>query len=128
MSAFMKKYPRALIKRHPNANGWTIDLIQRAGTKPKRVAATYASIPWAARAARQKLGLPTGPLPKVEVKPRPALPAPAELHTPKNDFGTCVRCERPMRKANTKLTDFPGTVLRQREGICQSCSKAGRTR
>lgn len=125
MSKFPKKYPRALIKRHPKANGWTIDLIQRAGAKPKRISATYASVPWAHRAARQKLGLKVDPAPVVEVKPRPALPAPSQLPKLKaKDYGTCIHCERPMRKAGTKLSEYPGTVLRQREGICQSCNKA----
>lgn len=58
MSAFIKKYPRALVKPTANATGFTIDLIQRAGAKPKRVKATYASIPWAHRAALLKLGYP----------------------------------------------------------------------
>jgi len=61
MSTFTKTYPRALVKPHPKLHGWTIDLIQRAGAKPKRVAATYSSIPFAFRAARLKLGLPVSP-------------------------------------------------------------------
>jgi hypothetical protein len=125
MSAFLKKYPRALIKRHPKANGWTIDLIQRAGTKPKRVAATYASIPWAHRAACQKLGLKVEPTPPVEVKARPALPAPGDLPRPK-DYGFCNTCRRPMRPAGSKVADYPGTTLRHREGLCQSCNKTAR--
>ncbi|WP_314325472.1 hypothetical protein [Paenarthrobacter ilicis] len=127
---FVKKYPRALIKRHQNANGWTIDLIQRAGVKPKRVAATYASIPWATRAARQKLGLPVA---AVQAAHRPTLPTPAELSQgleqlkrpvppkPKKDAGHCNQCNRAMRPAGTKTADYPDTVLRQRAGLCQSC-------
>ncbi|MET4094588.1 hypothetical protein [Arthrobacter sp. UYCu712] len=66
MSSFPKKYPRAKVSRHATLDGWVIDLIQRKGAKPKRVAATYSSIAWADRAARLKLGCKTADLP-----PRP---------------------------------------------------------
>jgi hypothetical protein len=130
-----KKYPRAKISRHPNLNGWVIDLIQRDGAKPKRVAATYATIPWADHAARLKLGLnPTPPKPLV-TKPAPIRQAPAAVLTPKpapkprepKNAGTCIPCGRDMRPAGTKASDYPGTVLRQREGLCQSCNHPKKT-
>lgn len=135
MSAFVKKYPRARVAPHPTLNGWTIDLIQREGAKPRRIAATYASITWAHRAARTKLGLPPGPIPAAQTIPRPTLPAPATLTQPATQpvrkpspiggraSGTCNTCNRPMRPAGSKASDYPGTTLRQREGLCQSCNQ-----
>lgn len=126
MTAFVKKYPRARISTRPNIKGWVIDLIFWEGAKPKRVAATYASIPWAYKSAHEKLGVN----PTTTTAPKPA-PAPAEpALRPKrtrssNGFrakGTCGTCNRPMRPAGTKASDHPGTTLRQREGLCQSCN------
>lgn len=106
MSSFTKTYPRAKVSRHPNLDGWVIDLIQRAGAKPKRVAATYSTIAWADKAARLKL---------------PA-PRPVRAAHPAAGFGTCTPCGRPMRPAGSLAADHPGTTLRQREGLCQSCN------
>jgi hypothetical protein len=132
MSAFVKEYPRAKVSRHPRINGWVIDLFQREGARPKRVAATYATVAFAARAARVKLGItsePTAPKPspRFEVFQRPTntvsqAPAP-RTRAPHGErsTGTCTPCARPMRPAGSKAADYPGTTLRQREGICQSC-------
>ncbi len=125
-----KKYPRAKVSRHANLNGWVIDLIQREGAKPRRVAATYATIPWADHAARLKLGLkPATPKP-FPTQPRPSAPAAQPAAPTPYDraarvparAGTCNHCDAPMRPAGTKSSDYPGTKLRQREGICQSCN------
>ncbi len=122
-----KTYPRARISRHPNLNGWVIDLIQRDGAKAKRVAATYSTIPWADRAARTKLGIklpPPAPRPaNVVPAPPPTPPAAPPVKRPAQDAGTCEPCGRPMRRTGEKSADHPGTVLRQREGLCQSCCK-----
>lgn len=104
-----KRYPRATVKRHPNLNGWVIDLIWRAGAKPQRVAATYASIPWAHKAARRKLGLKS--------------PAPGNTASAGQATGTCDTCGRPMRPAGSRASAYPGTMLRQREGLCQPCNQ-----
>jgi hypothetical protein len=120
----IKAYPRARISRHSSLNGWVIDLIQREGVKPKRVAATYSTIPWADRAARIKLGikLPATPQPRpVPVQPRAITPTSTRLA--KDDAGKCDPCGRQMRRPGTKTADHPGTVLRQREGLCQSCNR-----
>lgn len=103
---FVKTYPRARVSRHPKLNGWVIDLIQRENASPRRVAATYSSIHWADKAARLKLPAP-----------RPTRAAPVDGH------GICGPCGRPMRPAGAKAADFPGTTLRQREGLCQSCNQ-----
>jgi hypothetical protein len=130
-TTFVKKYPRALVKRHATLDGWVIDLMLRENAKPKRVNATYASIPWAARAARIKLGVNPGPAPAKAPRPIEApAPAPAQFEVferpapVKQDAGTCERCKRPMRPAGTKAADYPGTTLRQRKGLCQSCHQA----
>lgn len=126
MSSFIKKYPRAKISRHATLDGWVIDLIQRETAKPKRVAATYASITWAHRAAHVKLGLPVPAMKpsneaRVEAPVQPT-PAPRPAKAPDlRDHGTCKPCNRRMRPAGTKIADYPGTVLRQRDGLCQSC-------
>ena len=106
MSTFIKTYPRAKVSRHPSVNGWVIDLIQRENASPRRVAATYASIVWADRAARAKLPAP-----------RPTRAAPVVGH------GICALCDRPMRPAGARAADYPGTTLRQREGLCQPCNQ-----
>ncbi|WMI32995.1 hypothetical protein SEA_PEGGYLEG03_54 [Arthrobacter phage PeggyLeg03] len=137
MSTTVKKYPRAKVSRHATLDGWVIDLIIRENAKPKRVNATYASIPWARRAAQIKLGVKVDPAPTSRPHPLPApapTPAPAApkfevFERPKTvavtkDAGTCGKCERPMRPAGSKASDHPGTVLRQRAGLCQSCHQA----
>lgn len=130
MSNFIKRYPRAKVSRHPNLNGWVIDLIQRPGAKPKRVAATYSTIAWADRAARAKFGIKLGPLPAPQpVRPAPRLETPAPAAAAPvgaakpvdQGHGTCTPCGRPMRAAGSKATDHPGTTLRQRESLCQTC-------
>lgn len=125
MSSFIKTYPRAKVSRHKTLDGWTIDLIQRAGAKPKRVAATYATIAWADRAARLKLG----PKPREE-KSRPlpaAAPSSFEVFARPGiaavDPGKCIPCGRPMRPAGAKAADHPGTTQRQRAGLCQPCNQ-----
>lgn len=131
MSSFIKKYPRAKVSRHPNLNGWVIDLIQRETAKPKRVAATYSNIAWADRAARTKLGLkPRPPLPTPQQAPDTMqLPAAPEVEAPTatrpvdQGHGICDPCNRPMRPAGSKPTDYPGAVLRQRANLCQSCNQ-----
>lgn len=135
-ATFTKKYPRAKVSRHATLDGWVIDLILRENAKPKRVNATYASVPWAFRAAHIKLGVNPGPAPAKAPKTVPAAPAPAPA-APKfevferprvavvtKDAGTCELCKRPMRPAGTKTADYPGTTLRQRKGLCQSCHQA----
>lgn len=142
-AAFVKKYPRAKVSRHPKINGWVIDLFQREGARPKRVAATYATVAFADRAARVKLGITA---PAVFESSRtldlaPSTPDPARIvrlvpvrqataTTPRTRAphgeqgpGTCTLCSRPMRPAASKAVDYPGTALRQREGLCQSCYK-----
>jgi hypothetical protein len=131
MSAFVKAYPRAKVGRHPQINGWVIDLVQREGARPKRVSATYATIGFAARAARLKLGLtppppPMVPRPVEEVLQLPTAPAPvpavrSRAVNGERSTGTCEPCGRPMRPAGSKAADYPGTTLRQRDGICQTC-------
>lgn len=129
---FSKKYPRARVKRHATLDGWTIELFLKANAKAMKVNATYASIPWAFRAAHIKLGVNPGPAPAKAPKPvsTPAIPtlaAPTAVERPapvKQDAGTCERCKRPMRPAGTKAADHPGTTLRQRKGLCQSCHQA----
>lgn len=121
-----KAYPRARVSRHATLNGWVIDLIQREGGKPKRVAATYSTIPWAYRAALTKLGIkipPAAPPGTAHAKAPESSPGLEVSHRPALGPGTCHKCERPMRRQGTKATDHPGTVLRQREGLCQSCCK-----
>lgn len=133
MSSFIKKYPRAKVSRHPNLNGWVIDLLQRETAKPKRVAATYSTIAWADRAARAKLGLKPRPMPA----PSPVRPAATVVEAPAPEgfqlfvkptpvdqgYGICSPCNRPMRPAGSKPADYPGAVLRQREHLCQSCNQ-----
>jgi hypothetical protein len=118
MSAFVKTYPRAKVSRHPRINGWVIDLIHRAGARPNRVAATYVTAEFAARAALVKLG--------VKVPPAAPVAKGFQVFEPKRltaarDYGTCAPCGRPMRPAGSKSADYPGTTLRQRDGMCQSC-------
>lgn len=142
MSGLVKKYPRARVSRHPRINGWVIDLIQRDGARPRRVAATYVTAEFAARAALAKLGhtptTPAAPRPSMFTQPgeRPPVrnfevferPAPKESAEPSKRSprgaratGTCTPCGRPMRPAGSKSADYPGTTLRQRDGICQTC-------
>lgn len=140
MSTTVKKYPRAKVSRHATLDGWVIDLILRENAKPKRVNATYASIPWARRAAQIKLGVKVDPAPTSRPHPLP-IPAAATLAAPlapadpefevferptpvAKDPGTCGKCKRSMRPAGTKAADHPGTTLRQRKGLCQSCHQA----
>jgi hypothetical protein len=117
MSAFVKTYPRAKVSQNTSRSGWVIDLIQRAGAKPKRVSATYSSIAWANKAARTKLPARQAP------KPQPArgLELFERPKGAKGSTGICTPCGRPMRPVGTKAADHPGTTLRQREGLCQSC-------
>ncbi|MHC6592404.1 hypothetical protein [Arthrobacter sp. C152] len=127
MSTFVKKFPRAKVSRHATLDGWVIDLIQRETAKPKRVAATYASIAWAHRAAHVKLGIPVPAT--TPAAPAPVRAVPAEVLPPKpapkpratKDYGICKPCGRPMRPAGSKAADYPGTTLRQRDDLCQSC-------
>lgn len=126
MSTFVKKYPRARVSPHPTLNGWVIDLIMGPKGRPSRVKATYATIPFATKAAHIKLGIPTTPG-EAPVLPseRAAADASKRKHSAASltkDHGTCRSCNRPMRPAGTKAADFPGKVLRQREGLCQSCN------
>ncbi|AYN58127.1 hypothetical protein PBI_JUDY_57 [Arthrobacter phage Judy] len=139
MSTTVKKYPRAKVSRHATLDGWVIDLIIRENAKPKRVNATYASIPWARRAAQIKLGVKVDPMPGKEAA-KPGTPIvrtqePEQAPEPKLevferpkpvavDAGTCDRCKRPMRPAASRAVDYPGTTLRQRKGLCQSCHQA----
>lgn len=44
------------------------------------------------------------------------------------DPGVCLECGRPMRPHGVKLADAPGTVPRQRDGQCTSCSAKHRPR
>ena len=136
MNAFVKRYPRARVSRHPLVNGWVIDLIQRNGAKPSRVGATYVTAEFAVRAALVKLGVqPSAPLPPLPPRTTPAV---RQLATPTQPPGanhrsfrkwlpevhpgnTCIPCGRPMRPTGTKASEHPNTVLRQREGLCQSC-------
>ncbi|AYN57460.1 hypothetical protein HOU47_gp54 [Arthrobacter phage Constance] len=129
-TTFVKKYPRAKITRHKTLDGWVIDLMLRATAKPIRVNATYATIPWAIKAAHSKLGVKSSqPAP---ADPSPASPsftgeAPTVVKSPApvaTDAGTCDRCKRPMRPVGAKAADYPGTTLRQRKGLCQSCHQA----
>jgi len=136
MSSFAKKYPRARISRHPHINGWVIDLIQRDGARPKRVAATYVTPVFAARAALAKLGVQAPAAPAAPRLTTPlfedtgrsrgttAVPVKKPAAPPKAtaDAGTCEECNRPMRPVGTKVADHPGTVARRRKGICQSCA------
>jgi hypothetical protein len=119
-TSFVKKYPRAKVTRHPSLNGWVIDILLRETAKPKRVSATYSSIAWAHKAAGLKLGV------KATVTQRPAPAKGFERFERKRpvsaDAGTCTPCGRPMRPAGTKAVDYPGTTLRQRDGLCQSCN------
>ncbi len=135
-----RKFPRAKVSRHKTLDGWVIDLLLKANAKPMRVNATYASIAWAHKAAIQKLGVKTG-------TPAPASPlavkrlitaaevpshdrldevALTRLTAPLPTKGTCNRCHRPMRPAGSKAADYPGTTLRQREGLCQSCHQSSK--
>ncbi|AYN57322.1 hypothetical protein PBI_BRIDGETTE_56 [Arthrobacter phage Bridgette] len=141
MNTTVKKYPRAKVSRHATLDGWVIDLIIRENAKPKRVNATYASIPWARRAAQIKLGVKVDPMPGKDSAPAAqpdrtprltpelvaAITPPAPRPTPVTaDAGACGKCQRPMRPAGSKAADHPGTVLRQRAGLCQSCYQATR--
>lgn len=38
-----------------------------------------------------------------------------------HDHLVCTACERPMRNPKTTVADHPGTVPRQRAGICRQC-------
>lgn len=142
ITAFTKTYPRAKVARHKVLDGWTIELLLRASAKPIKVNATYATLDHARGAALAKLGVKPGakPAPKPatpkqqewkqgpDKSPTPAKVAdttttgPAPRGSAKRKPGTCVPCGRPMRPAGTKATDYPGTVLRQRDGLCQSCN------
>ena len=121
MSTFVKKYPRARIAPHPTLNGWTIDLLMGPNGRPSRVKATYASIPFALKAAHAKLGVGETLSPEPTAEPAPA-PQPTPQPEKTTDAGTCGTCNRPMRKQGTKASDHPGTVARRREGCCQSCA------
>lgn len=130
MNAFVKAYPRARVSRHPKINGWVIDLVQREGARPRRVAATYASPVFADRAARVKLGAeaPKEYVPRPPMFAQPGERPPArnfEVFQPKaalseRSTGKCEVCGRPMRPAGSKAADYPGTTLRQRDGLCQT--------
>lgn len=141
MSTFIKKYPRAKVSRHPVLDGWVIGLLLRAGAKPIKVNATYATIDFAHKAALVKLGFKPQPAAVKAASPKQqewkqgpdgtALPAkvadmsqvgPAPRGSARNHPGTCKPCGRPMRPAGTKAADYPGTTLRQRDGLCQSCN------
>ncbi|AYN57835.1 hypothetical protein HOU49_gp47 [Arthrobacter phage Eileen] len=132
MSAFVKSYPRAKVTRHKTLDGWVIDLYLRATAKPIRVNSTYASITWAHKAAAQKLGVKAktvqaaAPVKAPAPKPGPAAPAAPVPTMPRGTKGTCGRCHRPMRPAGSKAADYPGTTLRQREGLCQSCHQSSK--
>jgi hypothetical protein len=133
MSTFVKVYPRAKVSRHKTLDGWVIDLLLKSSAKPMRVNATYASIAWAHKAANSKLGVKAKPATGEPVKdsaPKPAaLAAPAAVAVPtmpRGTKGTCERCRRPMRPAGSKAADYPGTTLRQREGLCQSCHQSSK--
>ena len=123
MSTFAKKYPRAKVSRHATLNGWVIDIIMGAKSRPSRVKATYATIPFAVKAAHAKLGVPTSPGTAPVARADGALVNATKQpeRAPKN-AGTCKPCGRPMRPAGTKAADYPGAVVRQREGLCQSCN------
>lgn len=139
-----KTYPRAKVSRHPVLDGWTIDLLLRAGAKPIKVNATYATIEFAHKSALAKLGIKPKPAaPAKAASPRQQewkegfdrTPAPAKVAdtsqagpvprgAARTNPGTCVPCGRPMRPVGTKAADYPGTTLRQRDGLCQSCNKS----
>lgn len=36
-------------------------------------------------------------------------------------LGVCRGCERPFRPKGTKATEFPGTVIERRKGLCTRC-------
>jgi len=119
-----KTYPRAKVSRHPVLDGWTVDLILRNGAKPIKVNATYSTIGHAHRSALTKLGVkvPATTAVRDPRHPEPTL-APAKPKGPQaRPAGKCIPCGRPMRHCNTLASDHPGTVLRQREGLCQTCS------
>lgn len=131
MSTFVKVYPRAKVSRHKTLDGWVIDLLLKSSAKPMRVNATYASIAWAHKAANSKLGVKAKPATGETVKapapkPAPAAPAAPVPTMPRGTKGTCERCRRPMRPAGSKAADHPGTTLRQREGLCQSCHQSSK--
>lgn len=118
-----KTYPRAKVSRHPVLDGWTIDLILKAGAKPIKVNATYATIEFAHRSALTKLGVKT-PAPTAGARrPEPTLAPAKPKERQIQPAGTCIPCGRAMRHCNTLSADYPGTVLRQREGLCQTCAK-----
>lgn len=114
----LKRYPRARISQTSNRSGWVIDLIQNQNAVPKRVASTYATNVWAYKAACAKI--PARPkartTPPFDLFRRPRAAAGA-------DPGPCGHCNRPMRPTGAKASEFPGTVLCQRDGICQTCNR-----
>ena len=113
-----KTYPRARVSRHPVLDGWTVGLILRANAKPIKVNATYATIAFAHKSALTKLGVKTPATTGASTaKGLVSVPKPVEA----KNAGTCIPCGRPMRPAGTKAADFPDTVLRQREHLCQTC-------
>lgn len=120
-----KTYPRARVSRHPVLDGWTIDLLLRAGAKPIKVNATYATIEFAHKSALTKLGVKAPATGTTATRrPEPTLnPAKPEARQPK-PAGLCIPCGRPMRPVGTKAAEYPGAVLRQRDGICQTCNKS----
>ena len=36
----------------------------------------------------------------------------------------CGGCERPLRPANKKLSEWPGTILHAARGVCATCYKS----
>lgn len=114
----VKRYPRALVKRN-QAGQWTIRIL----TAPERgqtLRAVFRGPDWAGTAAAQRVDSwrethePRTSEPKRKYSDRP------KRGTVATDPGTCKTCERPMRPAGTKSSDWPGTVLRQSEGLCQT--------
>lgn len=135
MTNTTKTYPRAKVR--PVVNGWAIDLLLRAGAKPIKVNATYATIEFAHKSALAKLGVKPSQAPAKAASPlqqewkqgpgrspAPAKIGPVPRGAARTNPGICVPCGRPMRPVGTKAAEYPGAVLRQRDGICQSCTKS----
>lgn len=118
-----KTYPRAKVSRHPVLDGWTIELLLRNGAKPIKVNATYATIGHAHRSALTKLGVKVRATTAGVRRPEPTLAPVKPEPRPLLHMGTCIPCGRPMRPTKTRAADYPGTVLRQRAGLCQTCNQ-----
>lgn len=115
---FQKTYPRAFVRR-TLAKQWAFAIVQKNGVRYERKA-VFVSAAYAGQAAANAVTALRPSAPASTTKDSTTVATAKKAASTKAPGGTCKECGRPMRNTKTTVAQFPGTVLRQSAGLCQS--------